>query len=152
MLVLLTRDVRVLQELHIEADQFLAECPDAAEPLQPPHPGEHIGKPTFQRRWQPPCRSPSVEKSRGAVAGMSASAGPAAGAVVVQALGDLLSPMGELPRPDHLAGGVVDQRQTGGLRPRINLEPQRFRRRCLHTLVLEDDGKRVPAPHGSVTR
>jgi hypothetical protein len=68
---------------------------------------------------------------------------------LIQVLFDLAASMGDLGGPDHVSGGVMDDRQSGGLAARIDLEAEgsdgHFRLR-----FLQDEGKGVATQHGGM--
>ena len=72
-LVLDPLNFRVLHQLHVEPDEFLADPSDRAGPHQATHPGEDIGDAALSGWWQPVLRSRAIGEAGFAVAGLAAS-------------------------------------------------------------------------------
>jgi hypothetical protein len=75
--------------------------------------------------------------------------GSSAGPTLIESFFHLLAAMGQLRRPFHLAGRVVDQGKPSRLAAGINLDAQGFWM-CLGRSALQDDGKRVTPPYGGL--
>jgi hypothetical protein len=91
-----------------------------------------------------------------------------ASTALIEILCNLLAPMDQFCRPDHLAGGLCGSRRSGdllslllcvlwfghhgdpsGLGSRIELEPQRLNRRSWPGLP-QNNSKRIPSQHSGM--
>src|SRR5262245_1174009 len=108
LLVLDATDLRILQELGIEFDQFKRERVDRTPAAYPRHPGERVADTRLQRGRQPATPPTTIEKPWLAIAGVAGATGAAAGAALIQPGFDLLAAVGELGGPHDLPTHVVD--------------------------------------------
>jgi len=79
---------------------------------------------------------------------MALSSAPADGASSIKLCFNGLPSMCQFRREHDFPGSIVDNREPGGLRARIDLDPQWLYHWRLHG-PFEDDRERVSLPHGS---
>ena len=79
-LILRPRDLRILDELHVETDPLDLETADRCEASIPSRPGHDVVHAGADRRRQPASWTSSIEKARGAVSQVGRSPAPAAAA------------------------------------------------------------------------
>src|SRR5262249_44258191 len=94
-------DLRVLQQLSIEAHKFLTHGADGAAAAQAVDPGEDIGQACFQRGRQPAVGTTPVVETRFAIPRVPLAARAPTDTSLVEACSDLLAPVGDLGCPHH---------------------------------------------------
>src|SRR5690348_692507 len=98
MLVLNSRNFRVLHPLHVKPDEFLGDLGDRAAPHQTTHPGEDIDNAALYGWRQPVPRSRSIGEASFPVSGLTAAPCKAQPSSVVKCLLNSPSPMSEFRR------------------------------------------------------
>jgi len=106
-------------------------------------------KPTVERGEPPLLLVVPIIAPHLPVAGFAATTGTSHGMAGDEGRAYLLAAMREFGGPDHLVPLVVDQGQSRGAAARIDLEAQRGKLWLWHG-CLQDHGKRVAFPHGSL--
>jgi hypothetical protein len=151
LLISSSADLRLLHQLGVEADQFLADGSYWHESPQASNPGEDIADAAFQRRGQRALRGMPILESRLSIARFPLSPASSERPPPVQSLLDAPAPMGEFSGPNHFSSRVMDKRHSRYLRPWIDLQAQRLKGRQIDR-GLQDDSKGISSPHGGFAR
>ncbi len=142
-LVVHSRDLWILEQLHIEADTFDIDarhrCPLAISAC----PAEHVAQTRAEAGWEPPLRTAPVLEAWLAIAQVSAPPPSTGTHPLSHRFMNLLAAVadfGEVERVVHLAvSGVLDASQShpGALTARIDLQHKGLEIALLHTAIFE---------------